>query len=312
MGIKTEDFVKNLPPKELTEGIDWLGILEAFDPTVLEQKYINECARRNPYVTCYKWDEDGIAPEPIEGRLKSSKTYLSFVRRDLENCVVRIRKEGLTPTVYKLTRTTLIKAIGEKGAEEYNRREYERLGEEGRKRQAEEYARWSQAWEKKRQAEEEEYKEAIESGAYWYWEPEPASMHEKIVKIRKGVLGSNGKPLTQRDFAKYIGYPINKYVEAEKLDRRGRRRRNGETESAVEFELLEKLIMICRTNPYWLFDDDNETDYAEYDMNGIAGMGDAPCVFATPDIILRWIKEGKPRVTHWESGIPDSSGGWSI
>lgn len=101
--------------------------------------------------------------------------------------------------MYKLTRTTLIKAIGEKGAEEYNRREYERLGEEGRKRQAEEYARWSQAWEKKRQAEEEEYKEAIESGAYWYWEPEPASMHEKIVKIRKGVLGSNGKPLTQRD-----------------------------------------------------------------------------------------------------------------
>ena len=29
MGIKTEDFVKNLPPKEMTEGIDWLGILDS-------------------------------------------------------------------------------------------------------------------------------------------------------------------------------------------------------------------------------------------------------------------------------------------
>ena len=47
------------------------------------------------------------------------------------------------------------------------------------------------------------------------------SLHEKIIKIRKGVLGSNGKPLMQRDFAKYIGYPINKYAEAEKIDRYG-------------------------------------------------------------------------------------------
>ena len=31
MGIKTEDMVKNLPPKEPTEGIDWLGILDSFD-----------------------------------------------------------------------------------------------------------------------------------------------------------------------------------------------------------------------------------------------------------------------------------------
>ena len=100
MGIKTEDFAKNLPPKEVTSGIDWLGILDAFDPTGLEQKFINECARRNPYATCYKWEEDGLAPEPIEKRMKSSESYLSFARRDLENCVARIKTEGLTPTVY--------------------------------------------------------------------------------------------------------------------------------------------------------------------------------------------------------------------
>lgn len=42
MGIKTEDFVKNLPPKEITAGVDWLGILDGFDPTVLSDRYINE------------------------------------------------------------------------------------------------------------------------------------------------------------------------------------------------------------------------------------------------------------------------------
>ena len=303
MGIKTEDFAKNLPPKEITEGVDWLGILDAFDPTGLEQKFINECARRNPYATCYKWEEDGLAPEPIEKRMKSSESYLSFARRDLENCVARIKTEGLTPTVYKNARTALIKAIGEKGAAEYNRREYERLGADGRRQQTEEYVRWVKERERQRQAEEEEYEEALESGVYWYGEQEPESMHQKVVKVRKGVLGSSGKPLTQREFAKYIGYPISKYIEAEKTDRWSRRR--GEEESEVEFELLEKLIMICHANPYWLFDWECDAGYAEYDLTGAAGMGDAPCVYATPDIILRWIEEGKPQETRWESGVPD-------
>ena len=31
-------------------------------------------------------------------------------------------------------------------------------------------------------------------------------------------------------------------------------------------------------------------------------MGDEPSVYCTPDVILRWIKAGKPRVTCWEDG----------
>jgi len=54
-------------------------------------------------------------------------------------------------------------------------------------------------------------------------------------------------------------------------------------------------------NPYWLFDYEAEADYAEYDMTDESvRRGDAPCVFASPDNILRWIDEGKPRVTRWE------------
>ena len=61
--------------------------------------------------------------------------------------------------------------------------------------------------------------------------------------------------------------------------------------------------MICHANPYWLFDVEVEADYAEYDMDGIAAMGDAPCVFAAPDVILRWIEDGKPSVTYWVDGF---------
>lgn len=295
MGIKTEDFIKKLPPKDLTAGIDWLEILDSFDPTGLEKRYINECARRNPYVTCYGWMEDDGAPRPVEERIKSSEAFFSFARRDLEACASRINSEGLTQTVYKNARKALIKAIGEKGAVEYNRREYERLGEEGRKRQADEYRQWMADLEEMGKIGEED----AEVG-YRFDEYEPVSLHEKVVKIRKGIPASNGKPLTQREFAKYIGYPISKYAEAEKTDRYGRSR---EPESEIEFELLEKLVMICHANPYWLFDDFCDAFYAGYEMTGAVEAGDEPCVYVAPDVILKWIEEGKPRATCWEDGV---------
>ena len=120
MGIKTEDMYKNLPPKVITEGVDWLGILDAFDPTKLEDRFINECARRNPYDTGYKSDP----PMPVEERLKHSKFSIKMDRKDLENWTSRIEEEGLNHSLYSNARRALIKAIGSKGAHEYNNREY--------------------------------------------------------------------------------------------------------------------------------------------------------------------------------------------
>lgn len=297
MGIKTEDFVRNIPPKEVTDSIDWLGILDSFEATALEEKYINECARRNPYDTCYRWDTPS---RPIEERLRHLEWSVKNDRQKLESCVHRIENEGLSPLTYKLARGALIKAIGEKGAAEYNRREYERLGEVGRRKQAEEYKRWEADCAVRREQEEQDYEDAIESGDYYY-NPVPASVHEKVVRIRKGLKASNGKPLTQRDFAKFLSYPINKYAEAEKVDRWFRR--GSRDESEVEYELLEKLVMICHANPYWLFDPDCEAYYAEDDLNAeVVLMRDEPCVYAPVDVILRWINEGKPRITCWEDG----------
>ena len=298
MGIKTEDMVRGLPGKEITADVDWLGILDSFDPSKLEERYINECARRNPYETCYRWDTPS---RPIEERLRHSEWAVQNERKNLESCVNRIESEGLSSLTYKLARAALIRAIGEKGAAEYNRREYERLGEDGRRDQAREYRQWEEALEAERNRKEREYEEELASGAFFCLEPEPASVHEKIVRIRKGLKASNGRPLVQRDFAKLLNYPINKYAEAEKVNRFGR---NEEPESEVEYELLEKLVMICHANPYWLFDYDCEAFFAEDDLNANAVlMGDQPCVYAAVDVILRWINDGKPRSTFWEDGM---------
>ena len=284
MGIKTEDFCKNIPPKEMTAGVDWLRILDDFDPAALEERFLNECARRNPYETCYKSE---TPHSPVEERLRHAEFCVRSYRQNLVNCVNRIKKEGLTPLTYKQARAALITAIGIKGAAEYVGREYESLGAEGRRRQVEEYRLWEEEWQMQRYQMQMEY------------EYEGASVHEKIVRIRKGLKCSDGKPLTQREFAKLINYPINKYTEAEKIDRFG-----WEPESEVETELLDKLVMIAHANPYWLFDPDCEADFAEQDSDHDAVIyGDEPCVYATLDVILRWIREGKPRVTYWVDGI---------
>ena len=279
MGIKTEDFCKDIPPKEVTSDVDWLRILDEFDPNTLEQKYLNECARRNPYETCYRFD---TPHSPVMERRKHAEFCDQISRRDLEFSVKRIETEGLTALTYKQARDALIKAVGIKGAVEYVKREYESLGEEGRRRQAEAYRLWEE------QLKEQHAREEME---YIY---KDASVHEKIVRIRKGLKGSNGKPLTQRDFAKLINYPINKYAEAEKVDRYG-----WEMESEVD-----KLIMIAHANPYWLFDPECTANYAEDDpTNNAVRWGDAPCVYTTIDVILKWIMTGKPRVTNWSAGI---------
>lgn len=289
MAIKTELFVPHLPGKEMTADTDWLGILNSFDPTTLEKRFLDECARRNPYETCFGWDTPA---RPVKERLFHSKLSFEHDRGDLEGCVGRITKEGLTPLTYRLARAALIKAIGSKGAHEYNRQEYERLGEDGRKAQADEYRIWEQNWQRQRELDEQEF-----ASGYFFNE---ASVHEKVVRIRKGLKASNGKPLTQRDFAKLIGYPINKYTDAERVDHYGL----DYEESPVETELLDKLVMIAHANPYWLFDSDCEAFMAHDNPNDDAVlMGDEPSTYAPIDIILRWIREGKPRITRWSDGI---------
>ena len=38
VGIKTEDFVKNMPPKKITAGVNWLKILDDFNPSIVPNR----------------------------------------------------------------------------------------------------------------------------------------------------------------------------------------------------------------------------------------------------------------------------------
>ena len=331
MGIKTEEFVPGLPPKEPTAGVDWLGILDAFDPSLLEQKYLDECARRNPYETCYPYDDPPY--RPVEERLQHAEFCVGSYRRNLEACVRRIQDGHLSPIAYNNARAALITAIGIKGAAEVVRREYERLGEKGRQEQAEAYAAWEKECEAKQKRREklqwlvrtdpgfmedpeeygldeedlEEFDKMVQEEEQEYESAMNETVHEKVIRVRKGWRGSDGKFLTQRDFAKLLDYPVSKYQEAEKTDRYGR----GETMLPVEDELLEKLVMIAHANPYWLFDPDCEAYLAENSFDSDAVLyGDQPCIYAKPDVILKWIMEGKPVVTDWTDGIPEKRSRW--
>lgn len=287
MGIKTEDFFNKIPPKELTMGVEWLDILDSFNPSKLETKYVNECARRNPYYTSYMSETPVM---PVEERLVHTESIIRFERKELMDYAERIETEGLTMSLYNNARRVLIKLIGTMGAYEYNKREFARLSKKEREIQAQEYADWEMQWEKERR----------ENMNFDYSVNEPASLHEKILRIRKGILTSKGKAMTQREFAKYLEYPINKYAEAE-VNRWGV---SSSEESPVEDELLEKLVFRCRANPYWLFDEDCDAWFGQYDqMNAVVKSGDEPCVFASPDVVLKWIEEKKPKRTYWIDGL---------
>ncbi len=286
MAIRTEKFVNNLPPREVTEGVDWLGILDGFDPSELEDIYLEECASRNIFSTEYGLE---VPVNPIEKRLERAQWYVDVCRKNLQEVIDRIRKEGLSEKLYTMCRRKLITAIGAKGAAEYVQQEYDRLGEAGRARQKKIVEQWNE--------EATQYDDMFfrypPATAYDY---RKASVHEKVVRVRKGIRNREGRFLTQREFAKYLEVPIASYAQAERRDLW-----SDEPESEVEFSLLEKLILRAHANPYWLLDESCDAEYAEYDRECDAVIaGDQPWVYADADVILKWINEGKPNNTRWE------------
>lgn len=181
---------------------------------------------------------------------------------------------------YENARRALIKAIGSKVNCYIVQREYDSMSDREREEQKEAYKEWEQDatvhWEI-----EEQMSRIVFDG-----EMVPGTRCEKVIRVRKGIRREDGRCFTQREFARLIGYPISKYTEAEKKD------------EAVADELLEKLVMICHANPYYLFDDDCGAEYGEYDGNAVE-WHDQPAIITGYDSILKWILSGKPRAVDW-------------
>ena len=286
MAISTDKLIPGvLPPKEEQKGVDFVQILDSIDPSALSADVLDAFARRDPWVTdpnfhigYYRYEDVlyKIPGEPVVTRLRIGRFSMENDRKDLIEKVEKLKAGA--PNAYKNCRAALIRAIGSKVCAYIVEQEFNALTEEQRIEQKLDYERW-----KRCNSDNREWLSDPDDS--WYYGM-PASVSEKIIKVRKGVRKSDGRFFTQRDFAKLIGYPIAAYASTEK------------DEEYVTDELLEKLIMICHANPYFLYDFECEASFAEYGGESVAN-GDAPSVFADYGTIYKWITEGKPRNVSW-------------
>ncbi len=290
MSVSTDKLIPGvLPPKDEQEGIDFLAILDGFDPSKLSKEVLDVFASRNSFVTekeseirYYEYEGvTSLVPNyPAERRLGLGKIVADDDRENLISQVAKYRAE--VPNAYKNCRRDLIKAIGSKTCLYIVEKEVESLSPEQLSKQKEDYDRWEKYCEYERQ--NRDYEED-----YDYYDL-VASVSEKVVLVRKGIRKRDGRYFTQRDFAKLIDYPIAKYAAAEKND------------DMVDDVLLEKLIMICHANPYFLYDDACDAFMGEYDSIA-AKVGDAPAIIVGLDVIYKWIQDGRPREVDWFEGV---------
>ncbi len=289
MSRSTEQLLPGLiPPKEEEqEEVDFLSILESIHPENLSEDILSVFAHRDLFVTEADREERkkdlsdwrNQAPvKPVEERLRMAEISQNADERDLRDKVAKYCAGSWNG--YKNARTALIKAIGSKVNRYLVQREYSHMSENEREEQKKEYEEWHQAAAVRWEAEEQMSRVVFDD------EMIPGTRSEKVVRVRKGIRRVDGRCFTQREFAKLIEYPINRYTEAEKRD------------EAVEDALLEKLIMICHANPYYLYDDTCGAEYGEYDGNAVE-WHDQPAIITGYDSILKWILQGKPKSVDW-------------
>ena len=291
MSRSTEQLLPGvIPPKEEQPGqkeVDFLGILKSVKPEKLSEDVLAVFARRDLYVTEADREERKMdssdwrnqAPvRPVEDRLQMAKISRDSDERDLQDKEDKYRFGA--PNGYKNARTALIKAIGSKVNCYIVQREYDSMSESEREKQKKAFEEWDQEASARWQLEEQM------SHVVYDDEMVPGTRCEKVVMVRKVIRRADGRCFTQREFAKLIEYPINKYTEAEKHD------------EAVDDILLEKLIMICHANPYYLYDDTCGAEYGEYEGNAVE-WHDQPAIITGYDSILKWILSGKPRAVDW-------------
>ena len=294
MAVSTDKLIPwVLPPKEEITGVDFLKILDDFDPSLLSKEVLNAFAARDPFVTAYGGESqyyryEGVVypvpDDPAEYRLSAGR---SVAKHDREDLIAQVGKYNLgLSNGYKNCRRALIKAIGSKACAYIVEKEVESLSENQKDQQKADFERWEKYLEEERN--NRFYEESEED---WYF-GRPVSVSEKVVRVRKGIRKSDGRYFTQRDFAKLIEYPVQKYAGAEKDD------------AMVDDVLLEKLIMICHANPYYLYDDECYADMGEYEGNAV-DLGDAPAIIVNLEVIYKWIQEGKPRTTYWGDGVTE-------
>ena len=117
MAVSTDKLIPGvLPPKDEQEGIDFMHILDAFDPSALSDKVLDAFAARDPYVTAYGSETgyyyyEGVTEEvpdiPAESRLNTGRSVMRFDREELQKQTAAY--EAGQAGAYKKCRAALIK-----------------------------------------------------------------------------------------------------------------------------------------------------------------------------------------------------------
>ena len=279
MAVATEKIISGvLPPKEETEGVDFLGIYDRFDASTLTEEQLLKFAPRHPWMTAldrdngyYRYGSEtyAVPVETVVRRLSFGEFCVKeSYRYDIQEAE-KGWKEG-KKNGYKQARTALISGISMKACTEYVRRQYRRMSPEELMQEEKNWDRWSRYSEERRAEMEalrsrdfEDLSEEEKDRAYGRMESPPLGytfdnnwnhrdqdyipvMCLKLLALRK-ALG-----LTQRDFAKRIGYNVNKYalLEQGKLEKLG----FYSLSQAFPPDFVKTVVDASYANPYWLED----------------------------------------------------------
>lgn len=280
--IATEKMVPSLPAadawKDREHPVDFVGILEGFDPSALCEEYLEEFASRNGYVTGM-WDDQDDS-ESFRKRYYMGEISAAADVRELRQKAEKYLEaaaggdDELLKKAFDYARKQLIHSLGTKTAFYIVRTENPKEAEAAERIKQEEQRKFDTLI-SSLQSSVSSKSEKPFSG---YKEEVQTNIAGKIEKVRKGICNDAGRTFSQKDFALLLDYPVYKYMAQE-----------SGTQKTADPVLLEKLVMIAHANPEWLFDDELSEWDAEYD-EGFAEFN----VFASYDEILRWIKDGKP------------------
>lgn len=227
-----------------------------------------------------------VVTEPVDERLAHASNALKYRTEELKSKIESYQNGKCS---YNGVRIQLISAIGFKAAVHYIRKEMEATDKEELARQHLEHDRYEVRLHENMEREKKNREKYGYVEQEYFFDPEE-NRCDKVVAVRKGTDRGDGKPYTQREFARFLGYPISLYAAVE----RGAEK--------ADDELMELLVIKCNANPYWLFDDEAESWLANYPDESNKYE---PDVIANDSVVLKWFKEGKPHVTEWSDCIED-------
>jgi transcriptional regulator with XRE-family HTH domain len=265
--ISTDRLIPGvLPPKEETEGTDFLKILDTFDPQTLSEDQLDSFAERYPSITDV-YPENSMddllspAPIPIEERLRTAWKQTRAERHTLIECIRKYeagRKGG-----YQKCRSQLPKAVGMKAVLFYT--ECENANMTPLEKDQEIYE-----W-------EEENDLLYEGGVNRY----DQLLNEKLCTLRKTMH------INQKEFARALGLSAEKYRQYERGDCLV------DSLKITEEELIRRTAEYTHANPFWLeaeygTDKDVDQDTTANNVDDAQALiSDVYPMFAA-DAVIQW------------------------